>query len=142
MKVWSKEWTEACKEKSLKDREYLKRTKGWTGKYFWVATGCPDGTDKSKEFHSDNGKIVFMKYEEKPTPSDLATRPFDGTKYFVRAIDPYDMWVHVLSKRKTVMWAISSGKFRFDGKAQEMIDRLPEFASYVDLASSIPVEEY
>jgi len=141
MKYWSKEWTEAIKEASHTDKDYLSKTKGWDVKALWVVTGCPEGVDKCMEFHLESGKVVFISLEEKPSPSDLATLPWDASKYFVRVIAPYDIFAKINTKEWSALRAISSGLLVIEGRADELIQRISQFACFCsELLPRIPVE--
>ena len=141
MKFFTKEWSEAVKEQSLKNESYLKKTRGWSVKIFLVATNCPDATDRSMECHTQDGKITFVNFEEKPSPSDLGKRPWDDKEYFTRSVATYDLWKKMNNKEWTVMQGISSGLAKIEGRMDEIMRSVGQIAAFIEeLLPSIPVE--
>lgn len=140
MKFFTREWAEEVKKKTEEDAAYLKNAKGLSFKALWVATSCPGGTDREIEWEGEDGKVVSVKFEEKPSPSDLVTRPFDREQYFIRTLASYDTYAKIISKQTTVIMAAGSGAYKIEGDMVRIKPKLVQFQVFYDLCGSVPTE--
>ena len=92
------------------------------------------------DWDGQDGKVESFEFEEKASPSDLATRPFDREQYFLRAIASYDTWVKLISKKTTIMLAASSGAYKVEGDLIKIKPKLVQYQLFYDLCASVPVE--
>ena len=142
MKAFTKEWLEEIKKRSYTEREYLKKTKGWTNTYWWVGRDFPDGADKAFEFSSKDGHVTDFRLFEKPSPSDLFGTEWDPGKVIIRGISPIRTWEIVLSKEWTLTRWISDAETSLEGRVAEVLKDLTPFVAFVNLASLCTTEYY
>jgi putative sterol carrier protein len=142
MKYLSQEWVDALREKSSRDAEYLKKAKGMTFKVQLLATDCPGGMDKLLEGDLKDGKVVSIKLQEKPAPSDFRTTAFDAKQYFLRATSSYEMFTKLNKGETMPIQALSSGAYKLDGDMAKIMEKMGLVVAFNELMASVAPVEY
>jgi hypothetical protein len=140
MKFQSEEWLNAVKERTNRDTEYQKKTKDLTLKFQNLVVDVPGGIDRMITYEFQRGKVISVTREEKPAPSELRKVPFDGTKWFMRTIAPYDAYVRLNKKEITPLQGIAQGIYKFEGDLMKIQAKTPSLTHFTDLCSTIPCE--
>jgi putative sterol carrier protein len=142
MKYLSQEWVDALKEKSNSDAEYLKKAKGMTFKAQLLVTDCPGGVDKLIDVDLKDGKVVSIKLQEKPAPSELRTTPFDAKQCFLRATSSYEMFTKLNKGEIAPIQALSSGDYKLDGDMAKIMEKMGLVVAFNEFMASVAPVEY
>ncbi len=144
MKFQSREHVSLIKEKHNEkcngDSEYLRKVKALDFTMHILIIDCPGGVDKLEKWVFDKGKVVSVKLEEKPAPSDFRTQPWNPKESFLRTTAPYDAFWKVALKEMTPMEGLTKGLYRIDGDMTQLISKLPAITAFTDFSGTIPSE--
>ncbi|MEE4354642.1 MAG: hypothetical protein V2J25_17435 [Desulfatiglans sp.] len=140
MKYLSKEFVEAVKGASVKDRTWRETARGFSARWQTLLTDCPGGIDKLLEWEVRKTEIIHASLEERPAPSEWRTLPVDEKNFLCRLVCLY--WEHTrLHKQEfSAMVAIGLGVYDILGDLTETMKRIESFDAFIDLLSTVPAE--
>ena len=105
-------------------------------------SGTPDGLDVSASYRLHQGTIELTAWDEGPAGGPLLQGPIDRSKYRARTTAPYEIWVKMDKKEFTVMDAILSPKYKFEGAKLKVLRHVRVFVRISDVAQAMEKRYY
>ena len=141
-KFYSKEWVDACIEKTNTDKEYQKKTEKLNASYSFIVADCPDGNDVYVLLRFEQGKVVEHEFEVKPAPASfrMENEPWDESISLMRAQASYDTYVKINKKEMTAMGAVTSGLYKSEGNMVKAMALIPYTQAFAELQATIDCE--
>src|SRR4030042_3566505 len=138
-KFYSKEWLDACIEKTNTDKEYLKKTEKLNASYSFIVADCPDGNDVYVLLRFEKGKVVEHEYEAKPAPASfrMEKEPWDESISLMRAQASYDTYVKINKKELTALGAVTAGLYKSEGNMVKAMQLIPYTQAFAELQSTV-----
>ncbi|HJX70166.1 MAG TPA: hypothetical protein VJ441_03630 [Dehalococcoidia bacterium] len=141
-RFYSKEWVEAVKQKANSDPEYLKKTKGFTTKFLFVVTDCPDGNDVKCLWEYNQGKVTRYEYTTKKAPSDMriGKEKWDESISLIKTQVSYAVFAKVQKREMTALGAIGAKLWNVEGDMIKAMAYQAYTTVITDLSATIPCE--
>jgi hypothetical protein len=141
-KFYSKEWVDACIEKTNTDKEYQKKTEKLNASYSFIVADCPDGNDIYVLIRFAKGKVVEHEYEVKPVPASfrMENEPWDESISLMRAQASYDTYVKINKKELTAMGAVTAGLYKSEGNMVKAMSLIPYTQAFAELQATVDCE--
>ena len=141
-KFYSKEWVDACIEKTNTDKDYLQKTEKFTASYSFIVSDCPDGNDIRVLLSFNKGKVVDHEYEVKPVPASfrMENEPWDESISIMRAQATYDTYAKINKKELTALGAVTAGLYESEGNMVKAMQLMSGSQAFTDLQATIDCE--
>lgn len=141
-RFYSKEWVEAVKQAANSNEEYLKKTKGFTAKYLFIVTDCPDGNDVSVLWDMQEGKVAGAEYRAKPAPSDMriGVEHWDESISLAKNQGSYDTFAKIQRKELTMLGALGAKLFKVEGDLVKGMAMMAYNVAFGDVQAALPCE--
>ena len=140
VKFHTKEWLDKVKEGTKSNSEYLKKAGGLSFKSLYVLQNCPDGNDRKELWTLDKGVLTEYVFEEKPSPSDFATEPWDEKNILYRCGGSYETFVAMNKGELAPMQALAKKVYKIEGPMMKIMGHMEGITALSDVMSSVECE--
>jgi len=139
-RFYSKEWCEEYQKKANSDKQYLERMKGFTVKYLFIVTDCPDGNDVKILWDYQDGKLVKFDYTAKPAPSDMriGKEHWDNTISLMKNQASYETFSKIQKKELSGLAALGNKLWKMEGDLIKAMKYTANNAIIQEMQASIP----
>ena len=138
MKLLSQEMVDELVKRAEADEELPSKLKGLTIRLLMVGTDCPGNEDRQYTIILEDGKLVDMKMEVQPAPSDLRTTPLEKARFDSRVICPYETLLDLVQERMSMVAAM--GKVTMDGDLPKLMTQVEGFIALIQFMNTLPLE--
>jgi len=138
MKFLSQEMVDEMIKRAEVDAELPSMLKGLTIRLLMVGTDCPGNEDRQYIVILEDGKLIDIKMEMQPAPSDLRTAPLDKAKFDSRVICPYETLLDLVQERMSMVAAL--GKVKIDGDLPILMTQVEGFIAFMQFMNTLPLE--
>jgi len=141
-RFYSKEWCEEYKRKANSDQEFREKMKGFTQKYLFVVTDCPDGNDVKILWNYQDGELVDFEYTTKPAPSDMriGQEHWDESISLMKNQASYETFVKIQKKEIAGLAALGAKLWKMEGNLPKAMKYMANNTIIQDMQASVPVE--
>jgi len=136
-RIWTREFAEIMVATLNADAKMRRLGGGLDDSIQLRCKGTPDGLDVSASYHLSDGKIELTRWDEAPAGGPLLAQPLDRSQYLARTTAPYDIWVKMDKGEFTVMDAILSPKYKFEGAKLKVLRHVRVFIRISDVAQAM-----
>lgn len=141
-RFYSKEWCEAFQKKVNSDKQYLEKMKGFTVKYLFVVTDCPDGKDVKVLWDYQDGKLAKFEYSEKQAPSDfrIGQEPWNDSISLMKNQASYETFKKIQKKELSGLAALGNKLWKMQGDLVKAMKYTANNAVIQEMQASVPCE--
>ena len=140
VKFHTKEWIDKVKEGTKSNTEYQKSASGLSFKSLYVLKNCPGGVDRKELWTLDKGVLTEYTFEEKPSPTEFATEPWDEKGILYRCSGDYDIFVQMNKGELAPMQAIAKKVYKLEGPMMKIMGHMAGITALSEVMSSIDCE--
>lgn len=141
-RIWTVEFAEKMVATLNADAKLKKLGRNLSDSIQLRCKGTPDDLDVCASYRLHNGSIELSNWEEGPAGGPLLDQPLDRTKFLARTTAPYDIWIAMDKKEFTVMDAILSPQYKFEGAKLKVLRHVRVFIRISDVAQEMEKRYY
>lgn len=141
-RIWTVEFAEKMVATLNADPKMQKVGRGLTDSIQLRCKGTPDALDVCASYRLDQGKIELTNWEEGEAGGPLLATPLDRNRFLARTTAPYDIWIAMDKKEFTVMDAILSPQYVFEGAKLKVLRHVRVFIRISDVAQAMEKRYY